>query len=367
MKNILFSTTRQWNPGDEFILMGCINILKNFYPEFNPIIYNRNPEVRQELQYKNPFRKLLKFPFFKGSRIIKENLFPFFRFGFWDNSFKDITEGSFIDLAVFAGSPEWCTQRCIQMYETIEKNNIPVIYLGIGSSFNYDLGKLPKIMIKILKQAKFIAVRDSITLELLKDYNAKYIPCPALLSAPKEREKQVKTVKKIGLVYGTYEAVDMNNISKETYDYIIKLYNEFINKYEKDYDIEFVCHYIDELEHVKKDFPNIKINYSYNSADYVDTFSKFDMVIAPRVHAIGMSASLGIPGICISHDTRGETCKGFKAELLKVGTSFEDFDKMFNSIVNNVEQKSIDLINHKHNVMNEYCEKLKAILEVNNA
>lgn len=366
MKNILFSTTRQWNPGDEFILMGCINILKNFYTEFNPIIYNRNPEIRQELQYKNFLRKIQKMPRFKGSGFISNLFNPLFRFEFFDNSFKDYTDGSFLDLAVFAGSPEWCTKRCIQMYKTIEANNIPVIYLGIGSSCNYNLKKVPSVIKNVLGRAKFIAVRDSLTLDLLKDYNAEKIPCPALLSAPLSREKQVRTVKKIALVYGTYKAVDANNLSEETYDYIIKLYKQIIDKYSKDYEIEMVCHYIDELEQVKKDFPSIKMNYSYNSTDYVDIFSKFDLVIAPRVHAIGMSASLGIPGICISHDARGETCKGFKAELLKVGTSFEDFDKVFNNIYSSIEQRSINLIEHKHNVMDMYCEKLKTVLEVKN-
>jgi len=47
MKNVVFSTTRQWNPGDEFILMGCINLLKEYMGEFNPIIYNRHPQLRR--------------------------------------------------------------------------------------------------------------------------------------------------------------------------------------------------------------------------------------------------------------------------------------------------------------------------------
>ena len=45
-KNIVFSTTRQWNPGDEFILMGCINLLKQLGVDFNVLIYNRNPQIQ---------------------------------------------------------------------------------------------------------------------------------------------------------------------------------------------------------------------------------------------------------------------------------------------------------------------------------
>ena len=49
--NIVFSTTRQWNPGDEFILLGCINLLKKQLGEFNPIIFNRNPQIRRHRKF----------------------------------------------------------------------------------------------------------------------------------------------------------------------------------------------------------------------------------------------------------------------------------------------------------------------------
>lgn len=31
--NIVFSTTRQWNPGDEFILLGTINLLQEYFEQ----------------------------------------------------------------------------------------------------------------------------------------------------------------------------------------------------------------------------------------------------------------------------------------------------------------------------------------------
>lgn len=52
MKNILISTTRQWNPGDEFIMMGSLNIMKELYGNIiNPIIFNRNPDIRGGANY----------------------------------------------------------------------------------------------------------------------------------------------------------------------------------------------------------------------------------------------------------------------------------------------------------------------------
>ena len=41
--NILFSTSRQWNCGDEFILFGVRRLLDRVPLRYNSIIYNRHP------------------------------------------------------------------------------------------------------------------------------------------------------------------------------------------------------------------------------------------------------------------------------------------------------------------------------------
>ncbi|MEJ7712218.1 MAG: hypothetical protein WKF84_20740 [Pyrinomonadaceae bacterium] len=43
--NILFSTTRQWNSGDEFILFGVRQLLHDLGLQYNAIIYNRHPSI----------------------------------------------------------------------------------------------------------------------------------------------------------------------------------------------------------------------------------------------------------------------------------------------------------------------------------
>lgn len=42
--HILASTTRQWNPGDEFILLG----VRNLIGEATWSIFNRNPEIKNK-------------------------------------------------------------------------------------------------------------------------------------------------------------------------------------------------------------------------------------------------------------------------------------------------------------------------------
>ena len=42
----IFSTTRNYNPGDEFILFGIQNVLEEIIGPFNTVYYNRNPAVQ---------------------------------------------------------------------------------------------------------------------------------------------------------------------------------------------------------------------------------------------------------------------------------------------------------------------------------
>ena len=48
MKNIIYSATRQWNPGDEFILMGVESLIQEVFGSHNSILYNRNPQIRPD-------------------------------------------------------------------------------------------------------------------------------------------------------------------------------------------------------------------------------------------------------------------------------------------------------------------------------
>lgn len=350
-KNILLSTTRQWNPGDEFILMGCINILKEVYGAFNPIIYNRNPEVRQPFNHRNPFRKA------KYSNMLfkyKPLVDSFFRVGFLDNSFKDDTDGSFIDLAVFAGSPEWYGGRLTGMYKTIAEHNIPALYLGIGSDTAFDLEKIPALYRDILKKALFITVRDDLTYNNLKNLNPVRLPCPALLSVPAGKEKDIREVKKIGLIFGTDKAVINNRITKGTCRYLFSLYRELIKAFENKCEIEIVCHYIDELSDAHRTFNDLKINYSYDSRDYPEIYKQFDIVVGHRVHGIGLAASLGIPGILIAHDMRGVAGNGFLADIIDSGFKIEEVSAALMEKIRNIESYNRQLITYKHETLQKF-------------
>ena len=301
--NILFSTTRQWNPGDEFILMGCINLLKP-YISFNPVIYNRNPQIRYLIGWKRKFlNKLFLFIF----RI------PLFS-PFVDNSVKPHTNGDWIDLVVFAGSPAWYGPPSFDLYQFIQKFKLPVIYLGIGVGEKVNYQSLKQYEQKVLASAHLITIRDQMGKSLLSSLKPTFKPCPALFSAP--RTKQVEKVENIGLIFATHHGSSDNKIDKKTSKFLVHLFKILINE-NPSVKFQLVCHYIDELEIAYSLFPNLEILYSYDSNDYLSIYNKFDLVIGSRVHGLGISASLGIPGVMISHDIRSETVKGFLKDSKK--------------------------------------------------
>lgn len=354
--NVLISTTRQWNPGDEFIMHGALNVLQRFIGStFNPIIFNRNPEIRGSSRWHN-FSRSMEFTYrwankdFKGKGVIQDAL----RIGHFDNSYKDDMDPRNIDLAVFAGSPEWYGNRLIPMYKAIDSANIPTAFLGLGAGSSVDFASAVPVIDNVLKNARLITTRDRDAEKLLKPYGAIYMPCTALLAA--KENHLVRKVNRIGLIYATDHTVRGNNVSPKMHSYIVKLYKVLA----KHYHVGLICHYIDELDQAKKELPEIDLYYSYDSKDYVDIYNSFDLIVGGRVHGIGMSASLGIPGIMIKHDNRSNTTDGFLAPSVKVGTPVEEVIQKIKKVSLDVEHYSDRLIEHKKNVMNQYISLLDA-------
>lgn len=357
-KNILISTTRQWNPGDEFIMHGVLNAINCAFGNcLNPIIFNRNPDVRGGGKWRSKTRNAewtyrWEKKYFRGKGILTE----LFRLGHWDNSFKDDMDPNCIDVAIFAGSPEWFSRRLSSMYRAIDIANIPTVFLGLGAGDQTDFSSTMPIVKHVLEKARLITCRDRATTTLLESFGAKFLPCPALLSTKTNRH--VTEVKRIGLIYATDHTVLGNHVSPQMHKYILGLYAYLASKY----DVALVCHYVDEIELAQKDFPGMDVFYSYDSKDYAEIYNHFDLVIGGRVHGIGMCASLGIPGIMIKHDTRSDTTDGFLADYVQIGMSYESVDNIIQANIQNISNQSLKLIEHKANVMNQYVRLLRNVL-----
>ena len=350
-KNVVYSTTRQWNPGDEFILHGCQNILSNLIGEHNAIIYNRNPELKSGLLTKGLREQKYPDKFWEDAKFLAKE--AYLKIGQMDNSIKFDSDLSSIDLAVFAGTPSWTGGALANFYEHIIKNNLPAIFLGLGS---YCFDFLSDYEKEVVQKAKLITVRDK-NFEN-KYYNAFFLPCPAMQCIKLGQEKKITKLKSIGLGFGvTYQnAVCANCINDKTYQYQIKLYCHLLEKYKGTYNFLIICTYIDELPLAQKIFKkyNIPVYYSYDAKDYEEIYRQADLVISHRVHGCGISSSLGIPSICISHDERGGTARGFLSEFITDNTPIEKVCQIIEMLSANICTKNQEIINHKKDTFNQY-------------
>lgn len=351
MLNVLFSTTRQWNVGDEFILFGAINLIKSvFSEEINPIIYNRHPDLRTDLLPIGNLKDVKLCAADELTILADAN----YRIGFRDNSFKNSLDGEFLDLVVFAGTPEWSNNRCLDLYRIIEKFNLPTIALGIGNCIqeHHDL------ILRNMNKFQLFTVRSPDLVDSVKnfiDVQPQYLPCPSLCSSKYEKIRTITSVKNIGLIYSCDEMrSEINNcVPTQTYNYLIQLFRQLIVRL-PEYHFSLVCHYVDELPFVHSDFPNTDAFYSFDSKDYYDIYSQFDLVVGARVHGIGCAASMGIPGICVVHDFRGETVSGFFAEKVSTNQSLESAIEILEYTISTIESRNKRLIAHITKTAEEY-------------
>jgi polysaccharide pyruvyl transferase WcaK-like protein len=346
--NIIFATTRQWNPGDEIILFGCMNALRDAGLEFNPVIFNRNPSVR----HRGKSRHLHQL------KIMGREWNPFL-----DNSVKDDMDLSFADMVVFAGSPEWRGQRLASLYRGILEHNLPAVFLGLGTNrpFSLTAEHFTADEMAVLKQARLITCRDALTAQSLAPLPVHRLPCPALLSCTDVQETRSQ-IRRVALMFGSDRAAKNNNVSPATYRYLESLYHALMRRYGTQWTIELVAHYIDELPHAAQAFPGTPVRYSYDARDYAAIYGQYDLVIGHRVHGIGVAASQGIPGICVSHDTRGDTVRGFGAQIITTKTPLEEVFALVDQMTGSLNDHMQRLIAHRQATAQQYRQLLTSNL-----
>jgi hypothetical protein len=347
-KNILFLTTRQWNPGDEFILRGCINIIKTITPQFNPIIFNRHPEIHPNARFPNPLRKFQK--------TLKGHTYwgPFIRVGAKDNSFiAQSNDPNIFSLLVVAGSPGWPNPASNNVYKYALTHNVPTVFLGIGTPYeDFTFEGLRRPTKDLLAKALVVTTRDSRLSTRLNHLGAIQLPCPALMSA--ESNRCVARVETIGFAIG-HPSAYTQGIAPEVYELLRSAIMELKSRYH----IKIVCHFYDELAGLQNDFgSDVEVCYSFDSQDYFSIFDSCDLVVGTRVHAIGAAASLGIPGVFIAHDQRADTVKGFLADIVDPTSKPQELLCRIASAVEGSRERSRKLAAHKALTTEEFQKLL---------
>jgi hypothetical protein len=349
-KNIVFLTTRQWNPGDEFILRGTRNIIQTILPHFNTIIFNRHPEIHPNAKFPNPLRR------FQGT--IKGHTYwgPFLRVGAKDNSFiAQASDPNIFSMLVVAGSPGWENPASNSLYKYAMSHSLPAMFLGIGTPYeNFSFDRLPRFARELLKDALAVTTRDTRLSSALKCVGAKQLPCPALLSATTERH--VEKVETLGFAIG-HPSTYVQGISREVYKCLVDALQLLKSRYK----IKVVCHFYEELPGLQEELGSeCEVFYSYNADEYFDVLASCDLIVGTRVHAIGAAASFGIPGVFVAHDQRADTVKGFLADMVDPTRSPEYLVDQIDQAICNISQRSLKLVEHKRDTFKQYQMLLAA-------
>lgn len=313
MRSILFSTTRQFNPGDEFILHGIRRMLKKAGIVYNACLYNRYQSMRIPL-----------------TRVE-------------DLSFH-LDDDQGIDYVIFAGSPEWWQAipdtgllfreilsgngksvlwrrsglhmgaRVITPLLTyIVKNNLRCSFIGVGNAGGKIV--ISKLLDKVLREnTDLLIARDRHTASAISAFNPVLASCPALFSS--EQPRQRGKLSRIGFVF--QKQSPQGEIDKHCYRYLIDQVEKAANHFP---DLQVICHTLEDYMEAKRLFPATPSLHSSFSEDWEEIYDTFDFIVGSRVHGAGIASSLGIPNILIDHSRRCQTAELFGTHILQVGES----------------------------------------------
>jgi len=266
--NILVSSTRQWNPGDEFILFGVRNLLREALKGegINWILYDRNPDL-----------------FVDGFDH------PFHRERIWGNSFHH-SHFQCLDMALIAGTPEWMGSSLKRFYRIVIEGHLPLAMLGVGY-IDAPISFTEDELYCFKHQLKVATVRDEFASRALieTDIPHEMLPCPGLFASLHEHPPDA--IRKIGFIIQTDKTVNQSvpeELSHACAHTVMRLRS-------KGWSVDVICHYIDEFVEFARTLAPVR--YSYDARDYVDILMDYDLIISTRLHATIIANSLGKPSI----------------------------------------------------------------------
>lgn len=349
----LFSTTRGWNIGDEFILTGIRSLFDDLDIHINPLIFNRHPDLWPSLYFNHGDFWLDtqsgRIPIDLGTVLNAVSCRA-------DNSFRADQEIDFVDLCVFAGTPEWLGPPLEKLTAKLLISRTPVMYLGVGYG-DYQANtanKLTETDSTLLRRAGLVTVRDKKAKAFLTSNGlaCHLLPCPALFAC--RDEVQVEGLRRLAICLQRPHGAGPQTIAPETNAWLMS----FAKLAANDYEVDFVLHNIDEFAAYLPDLSALgRVLYSYDPKDYQTFYRNADVTITSRVHGAGLCASMGIPAIYVGQSSRGETVSGFLSGTVDVNETSPE--KMFLHIQQmDLKNWSRRIINHKKSSKEKYLNLL---------
>lgn len=265
--NILFTTTKQWNVGDEIILKGIRNLLTTRIPRHTLLPWNRSPAIRP------------------GN-------------SFLDNSFDELRHSfAAVDYTIFAGSPEWSGSRIEPLLNLLVNSDRRCSFLGIGSS-SPTFKHSPSLRRVLQEHTDVVTCRDQCTYDLLKDLvepsRLFLLPCPSIFYSTRFLPRD--QIRILGLNYQA-TATKWHKIPSSEHELILKLFQGLAKVFE----VRILCNYIDDVVAASEFFPREWLRYSPDLADFQDFYAEMDVVIGTRVHGCMGGFSNGLPAWLVNH------------------------------------------------------------------
>lgn len=310
--NILISGTNFWNPGDDFVRDGVVNVLRNLFDrnDINFHFYNFNAD----------FFPLNKF------RGISNLLF--------DGDFKYLKD--YIDYIVIVSLS--AGNEIDELYGWILENNLEdrVLLIGGGYDSNYAKVNLTKPQTKrIFQSARIIIGRTEKRPSYIDRHNLPYVhlPCPSLLSVKKVKipnnrigsvGMSIQIPKELGGIVNQWCDAKFYQLAS---DALLGL------KQRPNTNVSVVAHHKYEYFHFLPiaDEYSFPILYSSFYEDLKETYRRFDLVISTRLHACLFANANGVPSIILNDTGRHTHCIQ-NIPLTKFVDNPEDLQKEFKRI-----------------------------------
>jgi len=310
--NIAYSTTVQWNPGDELILKGIRNLVSK---KHTFIVYNRHP---------------------LHERIVG------------DNCYVHPYGSKLIDHVIFAGTPDWSSQDQNPLYLTIKDNDIDFSYIGVGGFVSpqgvlFEIGQEAAEK-EVFTKAKARIVRDKEANQAI--VNSVLAPCPSLFACQTETKPRKKKRKICFNLQGPGKICTPSDSTLYKIGFLAKSFKD-------NHGASIVCHTFNDF--VLASELNLEPFYSSSYLDYFEYYDQFDLIVGPRIHGSGWGSTLGIPSITIPHDERADTAIHLGSELVDV----DEVEGFYETLTDKwIKDKSEYLIELKDEWRKKYIEML---------
>ena len=292
VKNIVISGTNFWNPGDDFVRDGVIQVLRRLFPGelLNFLFYNFNADFFPQEKFQGI-----------GNVVAKGDLEQY--------------RGA-IDLIVIAGLS--AGEEVKDLYQWIIANGLEsqVCLIGAGYENGYvEQHCLEEPEATIFKKARIVIGRTSKAPGFIKDSVGSYmhLNCPAILSVPSVRTVAAgKKIERIGFSIQLPHGQGLVNHSCATAQFALAI--EVLHELSRRYEVEVVAHHKTEYFYFLNALKGrgIPVIFSSFYQDLFEIYPRYDLVVTTRLHASLFANGHGIPGIIINDTERHtQTLAGF--------------------------------------------------------